>query len=65
MVVLDQIPVPTLEEIELQIGKISGAKHNKETGELKWELTLAPLESKVLEVKYSLKYPKDRRLNLD
>ena len=65
LVLYDQIPVPTLEEIELQINQISGAKHNKETGELKWELRLAPLESKVLEIKYTLKYPKGNRLILD
>ncbi len=62
LVLLDQIPVPTLEEIELSIQKLSGAKYNKANGELKWELRLAPLETKTMEVKYTLKYPKDHTL---
>lgn len=65
LTLLDQIPVPILDEIELQTQKLSGAKYNKETGELKWELQLTPLQSKQLEIKYSMKYPKNRRLNLD
>lgn len=65
MIVLDQIPVPTLEEIELQVQNISGAKYKKEVGELKWEFNLAPLESKLIEVKYTLKYPKGKILNVD
>lgn len=65
LVLYDQIPVPTLEEIDLQVNQISGAKYNKETGELKWELQLAPLESKVLEIKYTLKYPKGHQLIVD
>jgi hypothetical protein len=63
--ILDQTPVPTLDEIELQIQKIDGAKYNRATGKLKWTLLIAPRESILLEVKYSLKYPKGRHLNLD
>lgn len=65
LTILDQIPVPILDEIELQTLNISGAKYDKETGELKWKLQLAPLQSKQLDIKYSMKYPKNRRLNLD
>lgn len=65
LTILDQIPVPILDEIELQTINISGAKYDKETGELKWKLQLAPLQSKQLDIKYSMKYPKNRRLNLD
>ena len=65
LTLLDQIPVPILDEIELQTLNISGAKYDKETGELKWELQLTPLQSKQLDIKYSMKYPKNRRLNLD
>lgn len=65
LTLLDQIPVPILDEIELQTLNISGAKYDKETGELKWKLQLAPLQSKQLDIKYSMKYPKNRRLNLD
>ncbi len=65
MVLLDQVPVPTLEEIELSVHEISGAKRNPETGVIKWEFTLEPNNKKVLELKYSVKYPKNRNLVIE
>ncbi len=65
MVLLDQVPVPTLEEIELDVKDLSGGKRNKETGEIKWELSLDPNESKEVDLRYSLKYPKHRDLVFD
>ena len=55
----------TLEEIELEVQKISGAKHNKETGEIKWEFSLDPGDKKDFELKYSVKYPKNKILNIE
>jgi len=65
LLVLDQIPVSTLEEIEVKVGKLSGAKHNLESGELKWEFKLHPLEKKELEYNYIVKYPKNKKLILE
>lgn len=65
MILLDQVPIPTLEEIELEVQKISGAKHNKETGKIKWEFSLEPGDKKDFELKYSVKYPKSRNLNIE
>jgi len=65
LTLLDQIPVPTLEEIELDVQNTSGALYNKETGELKWKFRIEPLQSKQLHIKYSLKYPKNKRVILD
>ncbi|MCK5137605.1 MAG: mucoidy inhibitor MuiA family protein [Bacteroidales bacterium] len=65
MVLLDQVPVPVLEEIELDVKDLSGGKRNKETGEIKWELSLDPNESKEVDLRYSLKYPKHRNLVFD
>lgn len=62
MIILDQVPVSTSEEIEVNVQKISGAKHNLETGEIKWEFELKPGDKKELELKYSVKYPKNRNL---
>jgi hypothetical protein len=62
MIVLDQIPVSTIEEIEVNVQDISGAKQNSETGEIKWEFELKPNEKKEFELKYSVKYPKNRNL---
>ncbi len=65
MVLLDQVPVPTLEEIELQIEELSRGKRDKDSGEILWNLQLNPNESKEFELRYSLKYPKDRNLVID
>ncbi len=65
MVVLDQVPVSTLEEIEVQVGEKSGARQDPETGEIKWELQLKPSETRELELRYSVKYPKNRNLVIE
>ena len=65
MVLLDQVPVPTIEELELDIKGLSGGKRNEDTGEIKWMLKLKPMESKEVELKYSLKYPKYQNIILD
>jgi uncharacterized protein (TIGR02231 family) len=62
MMVLDQIPVSTAEDIEVSLLNISGAKHDTETGKLKWEFTLKPVDKKEIDLKYSVKYPKFRNL---
>lgn len=65
MLIVDQVPVSTLEEIEVDIQKISGAKLNSDTGELKWEFKLEPSDQKELELKYSVKYPKNKNLIIE
>lgn len=62
MIILDQIPVSTIEEIEVNVQNISNAKQNAETGEIKWEFELKPNDKKEFELKYSVKYPKYRNL---
>ncbi|MHB1148296.1 MAG: mucoidy inhibitor MuiA family protein [Lutibacter sp.] len=65
MLIFDQIPVSTLEEIKVDIFETSGAKHNTETGEIKWDFSIEPNESKKFELKYSVKYPKIRNLIIE
>ena len=65
MIVLDQVPVSTAEDIEVNVLNISGAKHDLETGEIKWEFTLNPVDKKELDLKYSVKYPKLRNLVIE
>jgi Domain of unknown function (DUF4139)/N-terminal domain of unknown function (DUF4140) len=62
MILLDQVPVSTLEEIEVNVQNISGGKKDVETGEIKWEFELKPNAKKEFELKYSVKYPKNRNL---
>ena len=65
MIVLDQVPVSTAEDIEVNVLNISEAKHDLETGELKWEFTLKPVDKRELDLKYSVKYPKFRNLIIE
>ena len=65
MVVLDQAPVSKLEEIEVTIQNVSGGKLNKESGEVRWEFALQPMEKKDFDLKYSVKYPKSRDLTIE
>jgi hypothetical protein len=63
--VLDQLPVSRRKEIEVINKNVSGGKLNPDTGEITWELTLQPSEKKELEVEYSVKYPKNRRVMIE
>lgn len=65
MIILDQVPISKREEIEVNIQNLSGGKHNKETGEIKWEFLLKPADEKELDLKYSVKYPKTGRLIIE
>jgi uncharacterized protein (TIGR02231 family) len=61
--VYDQFPLSTQKEIEITTGEISGAKHDKETGKLEWELDVPSGESKTLKFNYSVKYPKEKTIS--
>ena len=65
MVLLDQVPVPTIEELELDIKDLSGGKRDENTGEIRWMLNIKPKDSKEVDLRYSLKYPKDQNIILD
>lgn len=65
MIVLDQIPVSTENEIEVEVKNVSGAKHDVESGEIKWEFNLDPSATQAFDLKYSVKYPKDRALVIE
>lgn len=56
----DQVPVSQDSQIEVTVTDVGGAKHNKNTGKLTWELDVAPNETKKVIFKFEVKYPKDR-----
>ena len=64
MLLKDQYPLSTNKEIEVELTETSDAANNTELGVLTWKLQLAPGEVKKLRVSYSVKYPKDKYLNL-
>ncbi len=61
----DQIPVSTLEEIEVNPINISNGKLDSETGIIKWDFQLKTTEKKDIELKYSVRYPKFRTLIIE
>ncbi|MCW3077951.1 MAG: hypothetical protein JWO32_2560 [Bacteroidetes bacterium] len=60
----DQLPVSQNSEITVDAIELSKAEHNTLTGQLKWKLTLNPDESKKIILTYSVKYPKNKSLQL-
>lgn len=62
MVVYDQIPISTNDEIKVELLNSSSGKYNVENGEIEWKLLLKPFESKELLLKYFVKYPKNKNL---
>ncbi len=63
--VLDQFPVSTTKEIEVDDLKAPDAQIAKETGITSWNISLSPGQERKLKISYSVKYPKDRRLVLE
>ena len=62
IVVEDQYPISTTEEIEVELGAHKGAIVDKANGKLRWELDLKAGKTEKLDFRYSVKYPK--RMNL-
>lgn len=65
MILLDQVPISTLEEIEVSVQNASAGKRNDETGEIKWEFKLEPSAKQEFELRYSVKYPKNKQIYIE
>ena len=64
MILKDQFPVSTNKDIEVELLESNGAVINNDLGVLTWKLELAAGESKKFRISYSIKYPKDKVVNL-
>ena len=60
----DQFPLTTNKDIEVELIDGGGAKVNNDTGVLNWLASIAAGESKKFKFTYSIKYPKDKVVNL-
>ena len=60
----DQYPLTTDKDIEVELLQYDGAAKNDETGILTCKTQLAPGEIKKYRLSYSVKYPKDKLINL-
>jgi len=65
MMLKDQFPLTTNKEIEVELLDDGGASVNSEIGVLTWKLELAPGEVRKVRFSYSVKYPKDKVINLN
>jgi TonB-dependent SusC/RagA subfamily outer membrane receptor len=61
----DQYPISTDKDIEDELLESGGAIVNKDTGVLTWRVELAPGESRQYRISYSVKYPKDKMVNIN
>ena len=62
---VDQVPVSVTREISVEDVKAAEAQIDKESGIATWAVSLLPGQEKKLEIGYSVKYAKDRKLVLD
>lgn len=63
--IIDQIPVSTTKDIQVETIDISGGKMDTDSGKVVWEIALNSNESKELIIKYSVKYPKDKKVFIE
>lgn len=61
----DQLPVSVQREIEISKMEHPGANLDESTQKVTWDLSIAPKEEKKTQLQYTVKYPKDRVVNLD
>ena len=63
--VFDQAPISRNTSIEVSMEELSDGQFDKQTGIIKWPLQLQPGEQRELVLQYKVKYPKNRRLNIE
>lgn len=63
--VFDQAPISRNTSIEVIMDELSDGQFDKKTGIIKWPLQLKPGEQRDLILQYKVKYPKNRRLNIE
>lgn len=64
IVLVDQIPLSTDAEMIVEVDELSGGKLNKDTGIIEWKLKLKSGEQIKKRLAYTIKIPKEKRINL-
>jgi uncharacterized protein (TIGR02231 family) len=62
---IDQLPVSSNSEIEVEVLEISSAARNAETGLLTWKVNLAQGEAKTYTLSYAFKHPRSKKVNVN
>ena len=65
LIVQDQLPVSTSSDITIEKQELSKAQLDEATGLLTWKTLIQPNEQKKLTLKYLVKYPKNRPVNIE
>ncbi len=65
LTILDQIPLPTLNAIEVESEIPKDASLDAETGTVKWEIIIAPQQFYETRLAYQVKYPKSEKVYLE
>lgn len=65
IVVEDQYPISTNDEIEVTLESAKNAEVDKDIGKLKWTLNIAPNQAEKLNFRYSVKLPKKKKVILE
>ncbi|WP_218127095.1 DUF4139 domain-containing protein [Catalinimonas alkaloidigena] len=58
----DQMPISTNESIKVTRGDLGGAEYEEKTGKLTWTLTVPPGETRTLQFRYTVEYPKGQQI---
>ena len=62
IIVEDQIPVSTNDEIKITTINLSNGEINQDSGVIQWRLNLLPEETKILTLEYEIEYPKCKKI---
>lgn len=65
MIVIDQIPISTIEEINITLDKSFNGQLDNKTGKVKWNKTIDSKNREKFQLKYTIKYPKNKNLVID
>ncbi|KYP16508.1 mucoidy inhibitor MuiA family protein [Flavihumibacter sp. CACIAM 22H1] len=61
----DQYPLSTMKEIEVEREGQDGGRLTSETGVVSWNLNVPPATEEKKSIRFTVKYPKEKRLQLD
>jgi uncharacterized protein (TIGR02231 family) len=63
VVLEDQVPVSQDSDIEVDVEEVQGGAIEANTGKVTWTFDLSASQNKEFSLKYTVKYPKDKRIN--
>ncbi len=61
----DQLPISTNGDITVEKQELSKAKLDEATGRLTWQFLLQPNQQQRIDLKYQVKYPKNKPINIE